>query len=96
MSYAHLGARSFLYPGARSFLYPGARSFLYPGARSFLYPGARSFLYPGARSFLLLPLQLDRIACPAYFICLFIATSCQGVPLLNRLHRRNVARRPFR
>jgi hypothetical protein len=83
--------RSFLYPGVRSFLYPGVRSFLYPGVRSFLYPGVRSFLYPGVRSFPLLPLWLDRIVCLVYFACLPITTSHQGGPLLNRLHRRNVA-----
>ena len=57
--------------------------------------GAQGFLLLGAIRCLLLPLWFDCIACLAYFVCLFIATSRQGGPLLNRPHRRNVAGWPF-
>ena len=66
------------------------------GAQGFLPLGAQGFLPLGAQGFLPLPLQFDRIACLAYFVCLFIATPRQGGPLLNRPYRRNVAGWPIR
>jgi hypothetical protein len=73
----------------------GAQGFLLLGAQGFLLLGAQGFLLLGAIRCLLLPLWFDCIACLAYFVCLFIATSRQGGPLLNRPHRRNVAGWPF-
>jgi hypothetical protein len=90
-----LGAQGFLLLGAQGFLLLGAIRCLLLGAQGFLLLGAQGFLLLGAIRCLLLPLWFDCIACLAYFVCLFIATSRQGGPLLNRPHRRNVAGWPF-